>query len=145
MSPCTYRTAEKLSFHFLFMSGLNKCTSFKPMLPYQMSYIAPTSEFIYFFYVTKCLTLKVLRQYRLSRHTVTSRLGKFGQAARNSANVYMYGNEAKEENKTLLVSGRISFVFRGLFYFYLIRKFVKAVWYYHIRLSIRFSPLMDFY
>jgi hypothetical protein len=39
--------------------------------------------------------------------------------------VCRYGNEAKEENKILLVSGGISFAFRGLAYFYLIRKFRK--------------------
>jgi hypothetical protein len=54
----------------------------------------------------------------------------------------MYGNEAKEE-KMFIVSGRISFAFRSLVYFYLIRKFGKAVWYCHIRLSISFSPVMD--
>jgi hypothetical protein len=56
----------------------------------------------------------------------------------------MYESEAQEENKTLLVSGRISFAFRILVYFYPIRKSGIAAWYCHICLSIRFSPLMDF-
>jgi hypothetical protein len=38
-------------------------------------------------------------------------LVKIGQAARQGANVYMYGNEAKEENKIPVASGRISFAF----------------------------------
>jgi hypothetical protein len=57
----------------------------------------------------------------------------------------MYGKDAKEENKTLLGLGRISFAFRGLVYFYLIRKFIKAIWYCHIRLSISLSPVTNFY
>jgi len=72
-------------------------------------------------------------------------LVKIGHPTRHGAHVRMYGNEAKEENKMLLVSGRISFAVQSLVYFYLIRKFGKAVWYCHIRLSMSFSPLMDFY
>jgi len=40
----------------------------------------------------------------------------------------MYENEDQEGNKTLLVSGRISFAFRSLVYFYPIRKSGIAAW-----------------
>ena len=92
-----------------------------------------------FFYVTNCIKLKVLKRCRLSWRIVRSTLVKIGQATRCVANVCLYGNEAKEENKMLLVSGPISFAFRSLVYFYFsIRKFGKALCYFHIHLSIRF-------
>jgi len=72
-------------------------------------------------------------------------LVKIGQAATHGANVCMSRNGAQEGNKILLVSGRISFAFLSLVYFYVTLKFGKAVWYCHIHLSISLSQLTDFH